>query len=276
MEPIVDQFRRELDGITPRQAEYPLFSTVLGREVSGPELDADYWAEQIISPVRFFDAIQAALRSTAPDYLAEAGPKWTLLALARHGDLPSHTDSLPLCTGPNSDGTELLAVADSMMHEGYSPDLAPLYGTSPGPVHRLPPYVFDDSRRFWSDGPHAYQAGGNGTRPRQDTQHVSAELPTPPAEQSPSGWAPDGAHAGILAIIADVGGYQVGALTRSKRLADDLGYDSLLQLRLLDRLRAEYPQLRDVTVEEVLPKIYSVGDLVDFAVQRLQQREAVT
>ena len=39
-----------------------------------------------------------------------------------------------------------------------------------------------------------------------------------------------------------------------------LGYDSLLQLRLLDRLRADYPPLRDITVAEVLPKIHSVGD----------------
>ena len=57
----------------------------------------------------------------------------------------------------------------------------------------------------------------------------------------------------------------------SSRLSDDLGYDSLLQLRLLDRLRAEYPRLQDVTVAEVLPKIHSVGDLVDFVMERLDE-----
>ena len=70
--------------------------------------------------------------------------------------------------------------------------------------------------------------------------------------------APDGDRTGtedsadnpenaVLALIADVGNYSVTALARSKRFADDLGYDSLLQLRLLDRLRAEYPQLHGLT-----------------------------
>ncbi len=70
-------------------------------------------------------------------------------------------------------------------------------------------------------------------------------------------------------MIADVGGYSVAELARSNLLADDLGYDSLLQLRLIDRLRTEYPELEHITVAEVLPNIHSVGDLVDFVVQRL-------
>ena len=58
-------------------------------------------------------------------------------------------------------------------------------------------------------------------------------------------------------------------LARSSLLAEDLGYDSLLQLRLIERLRTEYPQLLHIRVAEVLPKIHSVGDLVDFVVHRL-------
>ena len=74
-------------------------------------------------------------------------------------------------------------------------------------------------------------------------------------------------------MIADVGGYPVAELGRSSRLAEDLGYDSLLQLRLIDRLRAEYPQLEHITVAEVLPKIQSVGDLVDFVMQRFDRAD---
>ena len=79
------------------------------------------------------------------------------------------------------------------------------------------------------------------------------------------------AEGAVLALIADVGNYPVTALTRSKRLADDLGYDSLLQLRLLDRLRKEYPQLQHVAVADLLPRIHNVGDLVDFVVHRLDK-----
>jgi len=75
----------------------------------------------------------------------------------------------------------------------------------------------------------------------------------------------------VLALIADVGNYSVTALARSKRLADDLGYDSLLQLRLLDRLRTEYPQLQRVDVAHVLPSIHNVGDLVDYVLHQLDK-----
>lgn len=68
-----------------------------------------------------------------------------------------------------------------------------------------------------------------------------------------------------------MGNYSVTELARSKLLADDLGYDSLLQLRLLDRLRKEYPQLQHVSVAELLPRIHNVGDLVDFLVHRLNK-----
>src|SRR5262249_48977059 len=77
MEPVVAEFRRELSGLAPGPSEFPLFSTVLGREVEGHEMDGDYWANQICSPVRFFDAVQAAKGAASADYLAEAGPRST-------------------------------------------------------------------------------------------------------------------------------------------------------------------------------------------------------
>ena len=260
MEPMVADFRREIAGLEPGPAEFPLFSTVLGREVDGAEMTVDYWAGQICSPVLFFDAVQAALRTGRANYLAEAGPKSALLTLARQGGLPPQTRSLTLCSGPDSDGTELLGVAATMMRDGYSPDLAALYGGPAGPPQRIPPYVFDTSSRFWFDGPITY--------PRQPAQTAEAQVGEPGADtEQPQ----TGAEGGVLALIADVGGYSVTALSRSKRLADDLGYDSLLQLRLLDRLRAEYPPLHDITVAEVLPRIHSVGDLVDFVMERLDE-----
>jgi acyl transferase domain-containing protein len=257
MEPIVAEFRRELSGLAPGPAKFPLFSTVLGREVEGHEMDTDYWANQICSPVRFFDAVQAA-RIAGADYVAEAGPRSTLLTLARQCGLPPQTRSLALCGGPDSDGTELLGVAATMLRDGYSPDLSPLYGQSVGRLHRIPPYVFDTSSRFWFDG--AVAAVAPTAQPA---------VVAPVAERKQPSRAPGGPEGAVLAVIAEVGGYPVAEFARSSLLADDLGYDSLLQLRLIDRLRTEYPQLEHITVAEVLPNIRSVGDLVDFVVQRL-------
>jgi acyl carrier protein len=89
----------------------------------------------------------------------------------------------------------------------------------------------------------------------------------PVADREQPAPVPAAPEKAVLTVIADVGGYSVAELGRSTLLAEDLGYDSLLQLRLIDRLRTEYPQLQHVTVAEVLPKIRSVGDLVDFVVE---------
>jgi acyl transferase domain-containing protein len=269
MEPIVAEFRRELSGLTPGPAEFPLFSTVLGRPVDGHEMDADYWTSQICSPVRFFDAIQAAVRAGGADYIAEAGPRSTLLAMARQGGLPPQTRSLTLCGGPDSDGTELLAIAATLLRDGYSPDLSPFYGRAAGLLHRIPPYVFDTTNRFWFDGRVTVAA------PTAPPVVVTPSV-TPSAERHQPAPAPDASESAVLAVIADVGSYSASELAMSSRLSDDLGYDSLLQLRLFDRLRADYPQLGHIAIVEVLPNIHTVGDVVEFVVARLGPATGVT
>jgi acyl transferase domain-containing protein len=248
MEPMVADFRHEIAGLEPGPAEFPLFSTVLGREVEGREMTVDYWAGQICSPVLFFDAVQAAFSAERADYLAEAGPKSGLLTLARRGGLPPQTRSLTLCSGPDSDGTELLGVAATMMRDGYS-RLAALYG-GPAPPQRIPPYVFDTSSRFWFDGPITY--------PRQPAQTAEAQVGDPVGEPADTEQPQTGAEGGVLALIADVGGYSVTTLSRSKRLADD-------KLRLVASFASDRPgrvsPLHDITVAEVLPRIHSVGTL---------------
>ncbi|MEE6179348.1 type I polyketide synthase [Mycobacterium sp. 050134] len=258
MRPIVEAFRRELSGLEPGDAEFPIFSTVLGRQVTGQEMDADYWAEQILAPVRFADAVRAALSWTVPAYLAEAGPKSVLLSLAGQSPVAFEARMLALCSGAESRGTELLEVAAATMRDGYAPALDALYGGPMGPALRLPPYVFDASNRYWLD------------RAATPSQRVSV-IRTAGSAVSGESSSPEGdlVTAGIVDMIADVGGYPSGTLDLSKRLVEDLGYDSLLQLRLLERLRTQYPPLSDVNVAEVLPSIGSVGDLVGFVTQRL-------
>ncbi|MBS1693884.1 MAG: type I polyketide synthase [Actinobacteria bacterium] len=258
MEPIVAQFRGELAGLQPDAADFPVYSTVLGAPVDGHDMDADYWARQICAPVRFLDAVRGALDAVPADYVAEAGPRSTLLTLARKCGLPADIPSMVLCGGPDAPGTELLEAAATLLRDGYSPDLTALSGHPGGQLNRLPPYVFDTSRRYWFD--HAVT--------------VVTDTPGPAGEDAagPADDAQRGADSAVLRLIAEIGGYPLTELTPSSRLAEDLGYDSLLQLRLLDRLRTEFPTLADVTVADVLPKIHSVGDLVDFVVQRLDQR----
>ena len=266
MEPIAAAFRREVAGLNPGPAEFRIFSTVLGREVDGQEMDADYWTRQICSPVRFSDAVAAAVSATTADYLAESGPRPTLLAMARQCGVAPKARSLTLCDGTDSDGTELLAAAATLMRDGHDPDLSPLYGRPPATLHRIPPYVFDTSSRFWFDG--GVATASRTARPAVTRPAVAAAHPHTPV--------PGTSEGAVLALIADAGGYSPDQLARASRLSDDLGYDSLLQLRLFERLRAVYPQLQSIRVVEVLPKIHTVGDIIDLVRERLSPAADVT
>ena len=52
-------------------------------------------------------------------------------------------------------------------------------------------------------------------------------------------------------------------------LVADLGYDSLLQLRLIDSVRTEYPELQEAPVSELLSAIENVDDVVRYVADRL-------
>jgi acyl transferase domain-containing protein/acyl carrier protein len=65
--PQVDPLRapliRALLGLSPRPPLVPMRSTVTSAPVSGPELSAAYWADNLRQPVRFAEAVQALLES---------------------------------------------------------------------------------------------------------------------------------------------------------------------------------------------------------------------
>lgn len=73
MEEIREPLLAALREIQPRRAEVPLFSTVTGGQVEGPELDAGYWWRNVRETVRFADAFRRVL-TRAPGAVLEIGP----------------------------------------------------------------------------------------------------------------------------------------------------------------------------------------------------------
>jgi acyl transferase domain-containing protein/acyl carrier protein/phospholipid N-methyltransferase len=63
MDPLEAELLESLRGIRPRAASVPLFSTVTGRAVVGPELDARYWYRNVRQPVLFADAVGEQIRA---------------------------------------------------------------------------------------------------------------------------------------------------------------------------------------------------------------------
>ena len=72
MEAITGELRSALAALRPRAPAVPLVSTVTGGTLDAP-MDADYWVRNVRDPVRFHDAIKAAVRLGA-GVLVEIGP----------------------------------------------------------------------------------------------------------------------------------------------------------------------------------------------------------
>lgn len=73
MEPIKDKLLAALADIKPQKAATPLYSTVTGGQVEGPELDAGYWWSNVRNAVLFTDAMDAIIAEGYTNFL-EVGP----------------------------------------------------------------------------------------------------------------------------------------------------------------------------------------------------------
>jgi NADPH:quinone reductase-like Zn-dependent oxidoreductase/malonyl CoA-acyl carrier protein transacylase/acyl carrier protein len=73
MDPMREELLNALSDITPSAASLPMISTVTGLTVAGPELDADYWWQNVRQPVRFASAVQSLLEQ-AYDTFVELSP----------------------------------------------------------------------------------------------------------------------------------------------------------------------------------------------------------
>lgn len=69
MDPVRDEVLSSLAEISPRDATLPLVSTVTGDWAEGPEMDADYWWQNVRSSVRFAEGVGRLLDDGANVFL---------------------------------------------------------------------------------------------------------------------------------------------------------------------------------------------------------------
>jgi acyl transferase domain-containing protein/acyl carrier protein len=99
MTALADDLREALAGLRPAQASQPtlpFYSTVTGAPLTDRLLDADYWVDNLCSPVRFSAALRSLL-SEGHDTFLEISPHPILLAAAREDaeDLGQNCTLLP-------------------------------------------------------------------------------------------------------------------------------------------------------------------------------------
>ncbi|MCG5216566.1 type I polyketide synthase [Streptosporangium sp. KLBMP 9127] len=182
MEPILDDFAKEVARVRLRPAAIPFVSGVTGEPVTAEEVtDPNYWVSQLRQPVRFSEGL-GSITSEHGRVLLEVGPGTTLTTLARQHDLAASghiaLSSLGHPRTRQPDGEAVAAAFGRMWVAGADVDRAAY--AAPARRVPLPGYPFE-RRRCWYDPPSApsIQSGtvGDGTDQVTPVEPAAAAAP---------------------------------------------------------------------------------------------------
>nr|WP_313772183.1 polyketide synthase [Streptomyces sp. TYQ1024] len=148
MEPMLEDFRTVVAGLSFTEPRIPIVSTVTGMAAAAEELTSvDYWVEHVRRPVRFADAVSTLTTDGITTFL-EIGPDAVLTAMAA-----DHTTAtcVPLQRRNRPEAAEALTTFARLWVQGRPVDWQALHPTAPTRPVDLPTYPFQ-RRRYWIDG----------------------------------------------------------------------------------------------------------------------------
>ncbi|MFE7568626.1 type I polyketide synthase [Streptomyces sp. NPDC057539] len=161
MEPMLDEFRQVLEGVSYQAPTIPLVSTLTGARASAEELASpEYWVRHVRESVRFADAVGTLVAEGVATFV-EIGPGGTLSALGQE----SAPDAVfvPALRADRPEESALVSAVARLGTRGAGVDWTRLLpGGRPVP---LPTYAFQ-RKRYWLDAPRDLRideaAGGLG------------------------------------------------------------------------------------------------------------------
>jgi acyl transferase domain-containing protein/acyl carrier protein len=150
MEPMLEEFRAVVSGLSPQPPGIPIVSAVTGRLATVEQLTSPgYWTRQVRDAVRFADGIGWLSAHGAGAFL-ELGPDGTLSALA--GDCLGRSDvALPLLRRSTDEVRTCTAAAAGLHALGVPVEWAGYFDGTRAQRVDLPTYAFQ-RRRYWPTG----------------------------------------------------------------------------------------------------------------------------
>lgn len=144
----------------PPLKQIPFYSSVTGSELV-ESADAQYWKSNMVSPVRFDQALQKMLGSeTVPDILIEIGPSGALAGpIAQILKTMPAGDSVSYCASwarGTKAGKSLFDVAGRLFTAGFPIDIGVVNEYEKKPVRTvtdLPNYAWNHSIKYWHESP---------------------------------------------------------------------------------------------------------------------------
>ncbi|MGI5341817.1 type I polyketide synthase [Streptomyces sp. CA-181903] len=186
MDPMLEDFRTVVAGLSFTEPRIPIVSTVTGQIATTGELtSADYWVEHVRRPVRFADAVRAAVARGAVRFV-EVGPDAVLSGMVDACLEPDEAERaavVPLLRKGRDEAPAVAAGVGRLHTAGVPVDWAAFYEGSGARVVDLPTYAFQH-RRYWIDSPALFggSASGFGTA-GQDTSETTGPRHDPAAPE---------------------------------------------------------------------------------------------
>ncbi|RKT54478.1 type I polyketide synthase [Saccharothrix australiensis] len=148
MEPMLDDFRAVVEGVTYSAPDIPAVSTVTGKPVTDEWRSPEYWVGQVRQAVRFADAV-TALHDQGVRTFLELGPDGVLSAVVR--EVAADSAAAPLLRRDRPEvHTATTALAAAHAH-GAAVDWAAFFAGTGARRVDLPTYAFQ-RERFWPSG----------------------------------------------------------------------------------------------------------------------------
>ncbi|MCP4655644.1 MAG: type I polyketide synthase, partial [bacterium] len=149
IDPLRDDLLETLEGLAPRSASLPIYSTVTAEPTDGAEFDELYWVRNLREPVLFDPAVQR-LVADGHDIFLEVSPHPIVLGAIRQTlrHLGQGGEVLASLMREENERAMLISTLAALYTSGYPVD----WEIFPGPGRRsvsLPTYPFE-RQRFWA------------------------------------------------------------------------------------------------------------------------------
>ncbi|WP_228470789.1 type I polyketide synthase [Streptomyces alkaliphilus] len=227
VEPVRAELLAALDGIRPRAAAMPFYSSCVGGPLETTAPGPGHWYAGLRSPVRFADATRAVLADGGARFI-ECGPHPLLTDAVTRIAEEAGLEAVVVTPGRDREGHGGLrrALAEAYVH-GAPVDWTPEADRPGVRPADLPRYAFQRTRH-WLTGPPAADRRPAVTVPEPVAAPVAAPAVGP---------RPEEATALVVAVTAEVLGQSDPAAVETGRSFRDLGLDSRGTVELVARLR---------------------------------------
>ncbi|MER5556437.1 type I polyketide synthase [Streptomyces sp. NPDC002793] len=157
MDPMLQEYERELGKITFAEPVLPLVSGVTGQPLGAEVRTPEYWVRQVRDAVRFADVL-TTLGESGVDTFVEIGPDGVLTGLAANGPWTAVATQ----RRDRDEVTTLVRALGTLWAGGGEVDWPAYYAGSGARTTDLPTYAFQ-RRRYWLDQPTSPAAALDGT-----------------------------------------------------------------------------------------------------------------